>query len=119
MAQAKLALESDTLSSYANTVAGFTSLSAARHAEALQACERAVGLDSESFLARWCHHMALHLSLRFEEAVAAGELALAMSGRHAWAMASLAVNFADWDKVADSEALYADVPQTRLGHGWE
>lgn len=108
VAQAKLALESDPLSSYANTVVGFTCLSAGRHAEALQACERAVGLDSESYLARWCHHMALHLSGRFEEAIAAGELALAMSGRHPWAMGSLAVTFADAGKVADSEAVYAE-----------
>ena len=61
MAHAKLAQESDPLSSYANTVVGFTCLSAGKHAEALRACERAVGLDPESYLGRWCYHMALHL----------------------------------------------------------
>jgi tetratricopeptide (TPR) repeat protein len=106
VAQAKLAQESDPLSSYANTVVGFTCLLAGKHAEALQACERAVGLDPESYLGRWCHHMALHLNERFEEAVAAGELALAMSGRHPWAIATLAATFADWGKPADSEAVY-------------
>jgi len=109
VARAKLAQESDPLSSYANTVVGFTCLSAGKHAEALQACERAVGLDPESYLGRWCYHMALHLNGRFEEAVAAGELALAMSGRHPWAMATLAATFADWGKPADSEAVYAEL----------
>jgi len=30
-------------------------------------CERAAELDSESFVARWAHHVALHASGRFEE----------------------------------------------------
>jgi predicted Zn-dependent protease len=94
---------------YANTVVGFTCLSAGKHAEALQACERAVRLDPESYLGLWCFHMALHLNGRFEEAVAAGEAALAMSGRHPWAMATLAATFADWGKPADSEAVYAEL----------
>jgi hypothetical protein len=55
------------------------------------------------------HHVALHLSGRFEEAVRVGELALAMCGRHTWAMGNLAVTFADWGKPADAEALYAEL----------
>jgi tetratricopeptide (TPR) repeat protein len=109
VAEARKALDGDPLSSYANTVFGYTCCLAGRHAVAIQACERAVELDSESFIARWSHHVALHVSGRFEEAVRAGELALAMSGRHPWAMASLAVTFADWGKPADAEALYAEL----------
>jgi len=52
--------------------------------------------------------------VRFEEAVRVGELALAMSGRHPWAMATLAVTFADWGKPADAEALYAEL----AARGW-
>lgn len=109
VAEARKALDGDPLSSYANTVFGYTCCLAGRHAVAIQACERAVELDSESFIARWSHHVALHVSGRFEEAVRAGELASAMSGRHPWAMASLAVAFADWGKPADAEALYAEL----------
>jgi TolB-like protein/Flp pilus assembly protein TadD len=108
-AQAKQALDYDPLSSYANSLFGFTCSFAGRHAEGVQACERAVELDSESFVARWAHHVALYVSGRFEEAVRAGELALAMSGRHPWAMATLAVTFADWGKPADAEALHAEL----------
>ena len=109
VAQARLALDSDPLSSYAHTVFGYTCSFAGRYAAAVQACERAVELDSESFVARWAHHIALHVSGRFEEAVHAGEVALAMSGRHPWVMANLVVTFADWGKPADAEALYAEL----------
>jgi tetratricopeptide (TPR) repeat protein len=108
-AQAKLALKSDPLSAYANGLFGFTSSLAGRHVEGVQACERAVELDSESYLARWCHQMALYFSGRLEEAVAVGELALGMSGRHPWSMAALAAALADWGKPADAEALYAEL----------
>jgi hypothetical protein len=45
----------------------------------------------------------------FEEAVAVGELVLTMSGRHPWAVMSLAATFRDWGKLADAEALYAEL----------
>ena len=80
--QARLALESDPLSAYANALFGFICCIAGRHGEGLQACENAVELDSESFLARWAHHFALYFSQQFEDAVAVGELAASMSGRH-------------------------------------
>jgi len=106
---AKLALESDPLSAYANALFGFTCCIAGRHAEGLQACERAVELDPESYLARWCHHVTLYFSGRFEEAVAVGELALGISGRHSWAMGTLAATLADWGKPSDAEAIYAEL----------
>jgi non-specific serine/threonine protein kinase len=109
VAQARQALDCDPLSSYANTLFGYTCAGAGKYTAGVQACERAVELDSESFIARWAHHVTLHLSGRFEEAVRAGELALAMSGRHPWAMANLALTFADWGKPADAEALYAEL----------
>jgi len=107
--QAGLALQSDPLSAYFNCVFGFICSIAGRYDEGLQACERAVGLDSDSFIAHWCHHMALYLSGRFEEAAASAELALAISGRHPWAMGTLAATFAEWGKPSDAEAIYAEL----------
>ena len=48
VAQAKLALESDPLSSYAHTIYSFSCAFSGKHAEAVQASRRAVELDSES-----------------------------------------------------------------------
>jgi len=107
--QAKLALESDPLSSYANGMVGFTCCSAAKYEEAVQACERAVELDPESLVARLAHHLALHLSRRFEEAVATAEVGLAISGRMPLVMACLGVTFADWDKPKYADAAYEEL----------
>lgn len=109
VSHARIALEADPLSAYSNTIFGLTCGIAGRHDEGVRACERAEELDSDSFIARWCHLYNLYLSRRFEEAVAVGESALAMSGRHTWAMWTLAVTFADWGKTADADALYAEL----------
>jgi tetratricopeptide (TPR) repeat protein len=109
VAHAKLALEADPLSSYAHTILGFTCTFAGRYAQGVQECERAVALDSESYLARGCLMVALHLSGRLDEAVPVGEVALAKSGRHPWAMAGLAVTLADLNKPADANAVYAEM----------
>jgi len=109
VAQAKLALESDPLSSYAHAVYGFTCAFAGKHAEAVQASRRAVELDSESYLAHLILAGVLYLSERFEEAVAASESALAISGRHSWAMVALAESLADCGKRAEAEATYSEL----------
>ena len=109
VAQAKLAVEFDPLSAYASTIFGLTCVYAGKLEEAAMVLQRAVDLDSESYLARWCLLAGLHAMGKFDEAVAVGELASAMSGRHAWALASLATVFADWGKPTDAEALYAEL----------
>lgn len=53
VAPARQALDCDPLSSYANTIFGHACCIAGRYADGLQACERAVELDSESFVALW------------------------------------------------------------------
>jgi tetratricopeptide (TPR) repeat protein len=109
VAQAKLALECDPLSSYANAMVGFTCCSAGKYEEAVQACQRAVELDSESLVARLAHHFALHLSRRFEDAVATAEVGLAISGRMPLVLACLATTFADWHKAEEADAVYAEL----------
>jgi TolB-like protein/Tfp pilus assembly protein PilF len=117
VAHARLALESDPLSAYANALFGFICCIAGRHAEGLHACQRAVELDSESFIVRWCLHSALYDNGRFEEAVAVGELAAAMSGRHPWAMGTLAAALAELGKFSDAEAIYAElISRTRRSY---
>ena len=109
MVQAKLALVSDPLSSYAHAIYGLTCACAGRHAEAVQAARRAVELDSESFLAQMILQGVLHVSGNLEESVAAGELALGMFGGLSWSLAFLAVTFADLGKPDDADAVYAEM----------
>lgn len=117
MAQAKLVVESDPLSSYAHTMCGFTCALAGNYQEAVQAARRAIELDSESYLAHMLLQLILHVRGQFEESVATAKLALAMSGRHPWSMATLAVTFGDWGRPADAEAVYAEMlARSRQGY---
>ena len=100
--QAKVALVSDPLSSYANAIYGMTRVFAGGHEEGIQSARRAVELDGDSYLARFILQFVLHTAGSFEESVAVGESALAMSGRHPWSMATLAVCLADLGKPADA-----------------
>ena len=109
VAQAELAVESDPLSCYANSILGLLYGGAGRFSDATQSSERAVELDSESFLPRWVRQMVLFYSGRFEEAVAAGQAALAISGRHPWALAALTVTLANWGKFTEAEFVYAEL----------
>ena len=109
MFQAKLALVSDPLSSYAHAIYALTCGCAGKYAEAVQVARRAVELDSESYLAHMILQGVLHFSGNLEESVAAGELALGMSGRLSWSMAFLAVTFADLGKPGDADAVYAEM----------
>lgn len=109
MAQAKLALVSDPLSSYAHAVYSMTCGLAGKHVEAVQASRRAVELDPESYLAQMILQAVLHFSGQLEESIVAGELALAMSGRLSWSMTALAVTFAGLGKPTDADAVYAEM----------
>jgi len=107
--QAKLALASDPISSYAHAIYGMTCMLAGRRAEGIEISRRAVELDPDSYLARAILQFVLHAGGELEESVAVGESALAMSGRHSWSMATLAVCLADLNKPADADAIYQEM----------
>ena len=109
LAQAKVALEFDPLSSYPYSVYGFICACAGRHEEAVQATRRGVELDPESYIAHHTLQIALSFAGRFEESITVSEHALAMSGRHSWTIATLAETFWDWGKPAYVEAVYAEM----------
>ena len=107
--QAKHAAGLDPLSGYANAVLAITCVLAGRVTEAEKAARHALDLDPANYLARFTLHDALHHQGRFEESVATAEVALAMSGRHVFAMAGLAVTYADWNRPTEARALYGEL----------
>jgi adenylate cyclase len=109
MAEAKLALEFDPLSSYAHTMYGFIFGYGGEYAPAEKAARRAVELDPESYLARFALAEVLRVTGKFEESVTTSELALAISERHSWAIVFLALALADWGKPAEADALYVEM----------
>jgi TolB-like protein len=107
--QAKLALVSDPLSGYAHAIHALTYLNAGKIDEAIQSGRRAVELDSENYFARIVLQESLRLNREFEESVAVGESAMAMSGRHPWGMMFRALAFADWGKSEAADAVYCEM----------
>ena len=106
---ARTAVQTDPLSGYTNAILGMTLCLSGSAAEALPIAQRGVELDPESFVARWVLHQSLYFNQRFDESVAVGDAALAMSGRHPWAMATLAGTLADSGKHEDAQAIYAEL----------
>jgi len=109
MTQAKVALVSDPLSCYAHTMYAWTCVAAGNTAEAIQAARRAIEIDSESYIAHFALQEALRSHGELAESIAVGQSALAMSGRHAWAMICSALTFADWCKSAEADAVYCEM----------
>jgi serine/threonine protein kinase/tetratricopeptide (TPR) repeat protein len=105
---AKKAVESDPLSSYANAILACTYGQAGMSQEGVLAGQAAVDLEA-TYMACWSLEIALHWAGLFEKAVETGKTALAVSGRHPWAMAALATTYADWGKLAEAQAIYAEL----------
>ena len=102
------AVEFDPLSGYAQAMLASAYKVSGRGSEAVRAASAAVELE-ESYFTYFYLECTLHWYGEFEKAAAAGEMALAMSGRHGFAMAALAMTYADWGKVADAQAIYAEM----------
>jgi eukaryotic-like serine/threonine-protein kinase len=102
------AAELDPLSAYAQGILSFCYGHAGRSKEAVPIANRACKLE-ESFFTYWVLRDALHGDGQFEEAAAAGEMALALSGRHVFGISGLAMTLADWGKTSAAQALYAEL----------
>lgn len=109
MTQAKVALMHDPLSCYAHTMYAWTCLAAGNTAEAIQAGRCAIEIDYGSYIAHFALQEALRLTGELAESIGIGQLALTMSGRHAWAMICCALTFADWGKSAAADAVYCEM----------
>ncbi len=107
--QAKIALASDPLSAYAHAICGMTSAFAGRELDGIQMSRRAVDLDPDSYLARFTLQFVLHACSKFDESISVGESALAISGRHAWSMATLAICLADLGRCGEADAVYQEM----------
>jgi len=108
IAVANQAVEYDPLSGYAHGILAFVYAHSGRGPEAARAAKSATELE-ESFFTYWASQHAYHAAGQFEAAIAAGESALALSGRHPYAMCAQAASFADWGKPAAAQALYAEL----------
>ena len=102
-------LQIDPLSAYANVILSFSGICSGRISEAVDHGRRGVDLDPHSYLAYWSLMNALLCSARYEDAAATAERALAISGRHSWALATLVSIYAAWGKPDNARAIYREI----------
>jgi eukaryotic-like serine/threonine-protein kinase len=107
--QAKTITNIDPLSGYAKATLAVICAFVGRLEEAEKAARYALEIDPGNYLARFALHDALHSMGRFDESIAVADVALAMSGRHVFTMAGLAVTYADWNKPNEARALYNEL----------
>ena len=68
-------------------------------------------------MARWVVQVRYGGASRYPEAEQDGEEALAVWGRHVWAMAYLAATYGNWGKPENARALYDELKaRTRRGY---
>ena len=87
--QARLAVEHDHLSSYAQTILSILASQAGFNEEAVAAGMRGVEFDKESFSAWYFMGYSNHSAGNIPSAIQAYKQAIDISGRHNWALASL------------------------------
>ena len=107
-AQLAAILEDDPLSGYAHICLACLLVTSSRPAEAVTEARRGLELDPNSYLGQWILMISYAVNDQFTEAVAIGERALAVSGRHIWALSGMVTIFARWGKPQDALALYRE-----------
>jgi serine/threonine protein kinase/tetratricopeptide (TPR) repeat protein len=105
---ARKAIEIDPLSSYAHGVLACIYSLAGRGDEAVRTATASVELGQSFITYHWLANVFLYHG-EFEKALAAGDMALALSGRHVWPMGLLAVTYAASGKTAEARAAYAEL----------
>lgn len=105
---AKRAVEYDPLSAYAHAILAFICGSGGKTSDAIRAAKCATELEG-SFFAYWALQCNLHWDGQLKEAAEAGDTALGLSGRSAYAMSGQAAILADDGKIAEAKAIYAEL----------
>jgi tetratricopeptide (TPR) repeat protein len=109
LSEVERAVHDDPLSSYARCMLAVAHASSQNADAALENANAALELDPNSFLARMIALTALWQSGDSARSTELGEAWLVASGRHSWAMATLAVIYADWGRLAEAEAFYREL----------
>jgi len=109
ISQIRRAVDDDPLSSYARCLLAAAYMALQNPDAALESANAGLELEPNSFLARWIALTALWQSGDFAKSTEIGEAWLVPSGRHPWAVAALAVIYAEWGRLADAEALYREL----------
>ena len=109
VAELRRCVEIDPLSGYNTAVLAAALGLAGYQEEAIEQGVKATELDPDAFVTRWILQVVYDWASRYPEAEQAGEEALAVSGRHVWALATLAATYASWGKPEKARAIYEEL----------
>ncbi len=101
----------DPLSGYSYVILAFSETVAGLGADAVAHARRGVELDPNSYLAHWSLMEALSHAGQYEEAAVQCQRALAVSGRHVWALCGLVHIYAGWGKPEDARRTFAEAEE--------
>jgi len=113
--QSRHAVELDPLSAYTHTMLGNVLSNAGQSEEALEEGRRGTELDPDSYWGHTAHGLSCHFASHFKEAEESYERALAISGRHAWALGAFGQLLADSGRDDAARSVYAE-SKARSGH---
>jgi serine/threonine-protein kinase len=103
------AREIDPLNPWAAAMRSIALMVAGRLDEALAAARHGIALDDDNFTAHWTELLVLSAMHRHDEALVAGERALAMSGRALLALMAVAAVHADRGDAEAAEAIHREI----------
>lgn len=106
-------IELDPLSAYAHVISSFSAVSSGRIADAVEHSRRGVELDSKSYLALWSFAAALQCDKQYAKALVVVERALAISGRHPWALMTLAATYEASGETDKARAVFTEFEARR------
>ncbi|MDP4291109.1 MAG: adenylate/guanylate cyclase domain-containing protein [Bacteroidota bacterium] len=109
---ARLAIEKDPLSSYAQSIVSHIASNEGLHEEAISAGKRSVEYDEDSFTAWYYLAYSNHCAGNIETAIQAYKQAINISGRHNWALTSLLsllMESSDYQQVQEAKFLYKEL----------
>jgi TolB-like protein/Flp pilus assembly protein TadD len=114
--QAKISIDNDPLSAYAHTILALVSTRSG-NGDGLGSALKAVAFQPDAFLPWYILGNCYHWSGHFKKATGAFNHALEISGRHAWALTSLLVNYVDAQQMKEAEIIYHEMLlRSRTGH---
>jgi serine/threonine-protein kinase len=114
---ARRAAEIDSLNAWAAGMYALVLAFDGQNDLSVEVAKRAVGLDTQNFMARWALVETLLHAGRHEEGLAAAEPALTMSGRHPYVLAAAASGHAALGRADQADAIYQELlSRSRTGY---
>jgi serine/threonine-protein kinase len=109
LSQLRRAVSDDPLNAWVGGMNAYILGIVGRHEESIAEAERSLGLDAESFFARWSVMRSYAWAGRYDRAIAEAPALLGDSGRHHWALGLLAWTYGRAGRLDHARACYDEM----------